>query len=442
MKQTASPVSEEHRPGSRYAPSVGRIFVTCLIDVLSFGISFAALPHLTLDLLNGDTVRATYTYGLFATLWGAMQLLCAPAMGLLSDRFGRRPVILASNLALATDYLVMATAPTVGWLFVGRTISGITGGSFTGASAYVADVTPDERRAAGFGTIGAAFGLGMIVGPVAGGLLGTISHRLPFYVASGLMALNALYVLFLLPESLPASRRRSIQWLRANPVGSFALLRRYRGLSSLAVVAVLYYTSFQVFTSVLVLYTAHRYGWTMTNTGLALGLIGFSSALVQLLLVNPAVARFGERRCIVAGLASGAIGLAVFGWASTTVAFFAGLPVMSLLALVGPGITGLMSRRVGSSEQGQLHGTNTAIAGATGLWGPPLFTSLFALAIGRFASWAPVGAPFFMSALLLTTALVVTLAVVRPEVSSESARPAPDGAPGPAEAAVSVRSVP
>ena len=234
------------------------IFVTVALDVLAMGIVIPVLPKLVEAFLGGNTARAAEVFGVFGTVWSLMQFVCSPVLGVLSDRFGRRPVILLSNFGLGFDYILMALAPTVRWLFVGRVISGITGASFTTAGAYIADVTPPEKRAAGFGMIGAAWGLGFVLGPALGGLLGEVSPRLPFWVAAGMTLLNAMYGLFVLPESLPPERRRAFSWRRANPVGSLTLLRSHHELFGLAGVNILYFLAHQALPSVFVLYTGYR----------------------------------------------------------------------------------------------------------------------------------------------------------------------------------------
>lgn len=238
--------------------------------MLALGMSLPVLPRLVVDFLGGDTARAAEIYGLFGTVWALMQFVCAPLLGALSDRFGRRPVILLSNLALGLDYVLMALAPTLGWLFVGRVISGITASSFSTAGAYVADVTPPERRAAGFGMLGAAFGLGFILGPALGGVLGAVDPRLPFWVAAAFSLLNFLYGLFVLPEPLPEARRAPFSWRRANPVGALTLLRSHPALMGLAAVHFMHRVAHDVLPSTFVLYTSYRYAWDERMVGVTL----------------------------------------------------------------------------------------------------------------------------------------------------------------------------
>src|SRR5471030_1096825 len=269
-------------PPPRRQAAVAFIFITVVLDVLAMGIIIPVLPRLIQDFLNGDPARAAIMFGVFGTVWSAMQFFCSPIIGMLSDRFGRRRVILLSNFGLGLDYIVMALAPTLGWLFVGRVISGITGASWTTAGAYIADVTPKEKRAASFGIIGAAWGLGFILGPALGGLLGSTNPRLQFWVAAGMTLVNALYGLLVLPESLPPEKRtKRFDWSKANPVGSLTLLRSHHELFGLATVNFLYFVSHQVLQSVFVLYVGYRYQWSPRAVGLSLALVGIGSVIVQ-----------------------------------------------------------------------------------------------------------------------------------------------------------------
>jgi DHA1 family tetracycline resistance protein-like MFS transporter len=336
-------------------------------------------------------------------------------MGVLSDRFGRRPVILASNFGLGFDYVLMALAPNLGWLFAGRVISGITGASFSAASAYIADVTPPDRRAAGFGMIGAAFGLGFVLGPALGGILGSTNPRLPFWVAAGLTLANACWGVFVLPESLPRERRRAFDWRRANPVGTLRLLGSHRELLGLASVNFLYQLAHQVLPSVFVLYAGYRYAWNERTVGLTLALVGVGSMIVQGVLVRPIVSRFGERRTLLCGLAAGAFGMAAFGLAPTGGWFWSSLPVFAFMGLYGPAAQGIMTRRVDPSQQGHLQGANASILGITGLIGPGVFTVTFATFIGSRADLHLPGAAFLLASCLLATAIPLALVVTRAE---------------------------
>jgi len=389
------------------------IFVTVALDMLALGMIVPVLPRLVETMLGGDTARAAHVYGLFGTAWAAMQFLFSPVLGSLSDRLGRRPVVLVSNFGLGLDYVVMALAPSVGWLFVGRIISGITAASISTAGAYIADVTPPEKRAAGFGMIGAAFGLGFVVGPAAGGLLGAIGPRVPFWVAAGLSLANGVYGLCILPESLPAEKRGRFSWRRANPVGSIRVLGSHGGLVGLAAIHFLHRLAHDVLPSTMVLYAGYRYGWDARAVGLFVGAMGLGSIVVQGTLVRPVVSRFGERRVLLAGLFFGVIAFALYGLAPTGQLFALGVPVTSMWGLSGPALQGLMTRRLGPSEQGQLQGALASLQGIAGLFGPALFTQTFAAFIGPERAWHLPGAPFLLAAALLTVAIGVASGVSR-----------------------------
>ena len=402
-------------------PAITFIFITVVLDVLAMGVMLPVLPELIKEFMGGNTARAAEIFGVFGTVWAGMQFVFSPVMGVLSDRFGRRPVILISNFALGFDYLVMALAPSLAWLFLGRVVSGIAGASFTPAGAYIADVLPPEKRAHGFGLIGAAWGLGFVLGPAMGGVLGATNIRLPFYVAAGLTLLNAMYGLFVLPESLPPERRRPLNFRRASPVGSLKLLRSHRELLGLATVNFLYYMAHQVLPSVYVLYVGLRYGWGERTIGLTLAGVGLATAIVQGGLVRPVVARFGERRSLMLGLFGGAVGLVLLGLASTPWVFWVGIVLSATMGFYGPSVQGLMTHRVSPSEQGQLQGANSSITGITGMLGPGLFTVTFAYFIGGSARhWHLPGAPFLLAALFLLVGMAVAWRATRPEAVAEA----------------------
>jgi len=410
-----APAAEGPRKGA-----VAFIFLTVVLDVLALGIVIPVLPKLVESFLGGDTAQAARIFGLFGTTWALMQFVFSPVMGSLSDRFGRRPVILFSIFGLGFDYILMAVAPTLRWLFAGRVISGITGASFTTAGAYIADVTPPAKRAASFGVIGAAWGLGFILGPALGGVLGGIHPRLPFWAAAGMTLLNAFYGLFILPESLPVERRRPFSWKRANPVGSLHLLRSRPGLFSLATVYFLYLLAHQVLPSVFVLYTGYRYGWSERTVGLTLAAVGVCNMTVQGVLIKPIVAHFRERRALLAGLIFGTAGFLAFALAPSGAGIWASLPVFSLMGLFGPSSQSLMSRSVEPTEQGRLQGANSSIMGITGMMGPGIFTLTFAYAIGPGSALKLPGAPFLLAALLLAAAFFLAWRATRRPVHAEA----------------------
>lgn len=383
------------------------IFVTVVLDMLAFGIIIPVLPKLVEQFLDGDTAKAAQVYGLFGMAWALMQFVFSPLLGALSDRFGRRPLILLSCFGLGIDFLFMALAPTLGWLFVGRLVSGITASSFSMASAYIADVTPVEKRAGAYGWLGAAFGIGFIFGPALGGVLGHDNPRLPFAVAGALALLNGCYGLFVLPESLTRARRSAkLLWSRANPVGALKLLRSHPELSGLAVVYFLYQFAHYVLPSVCILYSSYRYGWDARALGLMMAATGACSIIVQAVLVRPIVARLGERRTLLTGLIFATLGFAGFGLAPTGAWFLAAIPVFALFGLVNPGLQALMTARVGADEQGQLQGANASMMGIAGMIAPGVFTQVFAMFIVAGAPHWP-GAPMVLAAAITALAGVL-----------------------------------
>jgi len=379
------------------------IFILVALDVLALGIIIPVLPKLVESFMGGDTARAAEVFGLFGTAWSLMQFFFMPLLGMLSDRFGRRPVILISCLGMGLDYFFMALAPSLVLLFIGRLISGITAASISTAFAYIADVTPPEKRAGAFGMVGAAFGLGFVIGPALGGVLGNVDPRLPFWVAGAMAMLNAAYGLFVLPESLPPEKRAtSFNWKRANPLGSLKLLRSHRELFGLASVLFLMNLAHMVLPSVAVLYMGYRYGWGALAVGLVLAGVGVCAVIVQGGLIKPVVKRIGERRSMAVGLLFGVAGFVIYGVAPTGILFLAAIPVMSLWGLAGPSVQALMTKHVGPSEQGQLQGATASLVSIAGVFGPTLFTQTFAMTITTFP-----GAAFVMAGALLLAAAIV-----------------------------------
>ncbi|MCC6967975.1 MAG: TCR/Tet family MFS transporter [Nitrospira sp.] len=377
------------------------ILVTVVLDMLSFGIIIPVLPKLVEEFLGGDTAQAAEIYGLMTTSWALMQFVCSPIQGALSDRFGRRPVVLLSNLGLGLDFILMALAPSLSWLFAGRVISGIASSSFSTAGAYIADVTAPEKRAAAFGLMGVSFGLGFVLGPAVGGLLGALDPRWPFWGAAATSLLNACYGFFVLPESLPLDKRAPFRWQRANPAGALILLRSHHELFGLATANFLMNLAHGVLPSVAVLYLGYRYGWGPSAVGFTLAAVGICAMIVQGTLVRPITAKLGERRTLLTGLLCGATGFAIYGLAPTPFVYCLGIPVMAFWGLAGPSAQGFMTRRVSASEQGQLQGAIASLTGIAGLIGPTLFTQTFALFIGPHADWNLPGAPYLLSTGLL-----------------------------------------
>ena len=390
------------------------ILVTVVIDMLAFGLIIPVLPLLVQSFLGGDPVRGAEIYGIFGTAWAIMQFLFSPLQGALSDRFGRRTVILISCTGLGLDFLLMALAPSLTWLFVGRTIAGICSASVSTAGAYIADVTPREKRAAAFGMIGAAFGIGFVIGPFIGGVLGHFGPRLPFWVAAGLALVNATYGYFVLPESLPPEKRGKFSWKRANPVGALVLLRSHPILAGLATSQFLMNLAHAVLPSTAVLYMAYRYHWGPLYVGYMLMGVGMCAVIVQGGLVKPIVRALGERRALALGLLFGAAGFSIYGLAPTGVWFLIGVPVMSLWGIANPSAQGIMTHLVDPTEQGQLQGALSSLMGIASCFGPGLFTQTFADAIGRHVNWGLPGAPFLLAALLLLGAAFIAWRTTRP----------------------------
>jgi len=407
QKVESAPVSSASRAALAF------IFATVLFDTLGFGIIIPVLPGLVVGFVGGDTAQGAEVFGLFGTVWALMQFLFAPLLGALSDRYGRRPVLILSAFGLGIDYMIMALAPNLTWLFIGRVVSGITSASFTVSFAYVADTVLPERRAGAFGMIGSIWGVGFIIGPLVGGLLGGIGPRFPFWGAAALSIASAAYGLVVLPESLPIAHRSPLSLRKANPVGSIGMIRAKKGLSGFVVVNFLNFLAFQVLPSVYVLYAAYRYGWGYALVGAALALVGACNIIVQGLLVRRFVSRFGERLALLVGLVSGTAGFVIWGLAPNSLVFMIAIIFYAPIGFVQPAVQGLMTRRVGPSEQGQLQGINGSLMGLTGVIGPTLFTLIFAFFIGTQAPINLPGAPFLLSALLMIASLLLALKVTR-----------------------------
>src|SRR5215470_1121366 len=369
--------------------------------MLALGIVIPILPTLIESFVDNDAASAARIFGLFGTVWAWMQFFFSPILGGLSDRFGRRPVVLMSNFGLSADYVLMALAPSLSWLFVGRVISGITSASISTAFAYIADVTPPERRAAVFGKIGVAFGAGFILGPALGGVLGDIAPRLPFWAAAALSLANGLYGLLILPESLPKDRRAPFRWASANPIGGLQLLRSNRTLAGLSLANFFAQLAHVALPSAFVLYATYRYGWSARTVGLALALVGVCAMVVQGVAIAPIVRRCGERWALMLGLAFGAAGFLIFGAAPTGPWFFVGIPVMALWGVSGAATQALLTQQVAPDQQGQLQGATSSVQSVSQLVGPFLFTLTFAYFISAGAPVKLPGAPFVLASLLL-----------------------------------------
>jgi MFS transporter, DHA1 family, tetracycline resistance protein len=387
------------------------IFITVALDMMAVGIVAPVLPNLIKAFQHGDGSSAAKYVGIFGSMWAAMQFLFSPVIGALSDRFGRRSVILLSNFGLGLDYLLMALAPTLSWLFVGRIVSGITSASYPTAGAYIADVTPQKDRAARFGMLGAAFGVGFIIGPALGGLLGDLHPRLPFWVAGALSLANAAYGFFILPESLPPEKRRPFSLRNAHVFGSFRLLSSHPELLGLAAAMVVMALAHEALPNMFALYTGVRYGWSMKAVGFALAVVGLATGVVSMLVVRPLVRRLGERNAAILGLAFGISGCWIFALAPTGALFLIGIAFIALWGVAGPSFQSLMSHRVDPMEQGQLQGAISSIRAVTGVAGPLLFTQVFASAV-QHGGGTVLGAPYFLAGALLLIALLIGVKVL------------------------------
>ena len=401
--------------------ALGFIFAAAAMDIIALGLIIPVLPQLVRRFVGGDYAHAADYLGWFGLIFNAMQFFCAPILGALSDRFGRRPVLLASIFGLGLDYVFMALAPSVGWLFIGRMIAGGTAASFSTAGAYIADITPPEQRAKAFGLMGAAFGVGFTVGPAIGGVLGHYDLRLPFWFAAGLALINGCYGLFVLPESLPKARRAAFSLAKANPIASFSLLNSRPQLLGLGGVVFLFFLAQQALQTIMALYTFQRYHWDTQMLGFNLLGVGIGNIIVQTAVVGPFVKRFGERGALYTGLICGTIGFFIYATATTSVQFWCGLPIFSLIGLTQPGFQGLMTRRVSASEQGRLQGANSGMMAIAGLVGPLLFSRVFAWSIHPAAGFSPgVGAGLYLGGALLALGLLLAIFVTRRSPAASS----------------------
>lgn len=396
------------------------IFVTAVLDIVAMGIVIPVLPHLIEEFV-GSNARAGLLNGVFVALWAGAQFLASPVIGSLSDQYGRRPVILISCAGLAVDYALMALAPNLWWLAVGRLIAGVTSSSFTTIYAYMADITEPAKRARAYGLIGAAFSGGFVLGPVMGGFLGEFGPRVPFWVAGALSGVAFLYGLFILPESLPVERRMKFSWRRANPVGAMMLLKRHAELAGLAVVNFLLYFAHHVFSAVFVLYAGLRYGWGPWQVGALLALVGVLDMIVQGVLVGPISKRFGDRATMIFGLFGGTVGIALMGWAPTGVAFIVAMLPNALWGLAMPTLQSLMTRRVGEDEQGQLQGANMSVASIAGVLSPLFFGWIYSISTEADSPIHLPGLAFYLAAIVLLMAAAIGWVTARQAERAEAA---------------------
>jgi DHA1 family tetracycline resistance protein-like MFS transporter len=385
------------------------IFITVLLDMISFGVIIPVFPQLILQIQGGDMAGAAATFGIFGTAFAVMQFIFAPVQGALSDRFGRRPVILLSNLGLGLDYVVMALAPNIPLLFIGRLISGGTSASFSISGAYVADVTPPQNRAARFGMLGAAFGIGFIVGPAIGGLLGSIDLRAPFWAAAVLSFANFLYGALILPESLPKDRRSPFRIRAANPIGAVRFLGSRPVLMLLTSAMLFAFLAHDAVPNTWVLYTTYRFAFDERAIGVSLAIVGFASLVVNGFVVGRVVKRFGEYRSLLAGLGFGIVAELLFALAPTSWLLLGTLPIYALAGLSGAPMQSIASREVELNEQGQLQGALSSLRSMVTLVTPGLYTGAFALFVGPLAGLGFPGAPYMLAAILMAATAAILL---------------------------------
>jgi DHA1 family tetracycline resistance protein-like MFS transporter len=396
---------------------------TLLADSVALGIVIPVLPTLVAQLGGGSDADAARTFGLFVGIGAVVQFFAAPILGVLSDRFGRRPVLLISLVGLSVDYVVMALAPTLAWLFIGRVLSAVTSATWSTAFAYVADVAAPEERAKAFGRAAAGFGLGFIVGPALGGTLGSLAPRLPFWVAAALTLANALYGWLVLPESLPAGRRAPFSLRRANPVGALAFLRRERSLVGLAFARFLRGIAHDVQPVILVLYTTHRYAWTSAEVGILLFVVGLAGTAVSAGLVQPIVGALGERGTLLLGLASGGVAFLGFGFAPTPLWIYAFVPFEALWWVDGAAMQALLTRRVSPSSQGELQGALSAVQSVASLIAPPLFSLTYAHFIEPGRAVPVPGSAFYLAGALMLAGMLTAWRATRGPVAPAASIP-------------------
>ncbi|MFL5773480.1 MAG: TCR/Tet family MFS transporter [Flavisolibacter sp.] len=391
------------------------IFITLLIDVTGLGIIIPVFPELIQKLTGENISIASRWSGWLTGVYAVMQFFCAPIIGNMSDKYGRRPVLLISLLGFSIDYLFMALAPTIGWLFLSRVLAGITGASFTTASAYIADVSTNETRAQNFGLLGAAFGIGFIIGPSLGGVLAEYGLRVPFFVAAGFCLINALYGYFVLPESLSKENRRRFEWKRANPLGSLTHLKKYPTVLALMGSLVLVYIAAHALQSTWTFINLERFHWSKKLLGLSLGVVGVMTMIVQGGLIRIIHPRLGSERSVYVGLAIYAVGMLAFAFATKSWMMFAFMVPYCLGGIAGPALQSILSGHVPPNEQGELQGALTSMISLTSIIGPIVMTSLFAWFTTPGAPIHFSGAPFLLGSILLMGSAVIAYYVLRKE---------------------------
>lgn len=402
---------------SKRKPALLFIFITLLIDVIGIGIIIPVMPQLIKSLVGGSMSDASVYGGWLMFAFAIMQFLFSPIFGGLSDQFGRRPVLLISLLGFGLDYILLALAPNITWLFVGRILAGITGASFTTATAYIADVSEPEKRAQNFGMIGAAFGLGFIIGPVIGGLLGQFGERIPFYAAAAITLLNWLYGFFVLPESLDKANRRPFDWKRANPIGSLLNLSKYPMLSGLVFAMFFVFVAGHAVQSVWSFFTIERFSWDQAMVGYSLGVVGILVAFVQGFLIRYSTPKLGPKKSVYIGLMLYTLGLLLFAFANQSWMMFAILIPYCLGGIAGPALQAVMSNQVPANEQGELQGALTSMMSLTSILGPLLMTYLFSHFSQHGNNVYFPGAPFLVGgAFMFVSMILVTRTFKRNEI--------------------------
>ena len=389
--------------------ALGFIFITLLLDVIGLGIIIPVIPALIQELTGGSISEASRYGGWLIASYALVQFLCAPIVGALSDKYGRRPILLLSLLGFGLDYLVLAVAPTIGWLFLARIIAGVFGASFTTGAAYIADVSSAEKRAQNFGLLGAAFGLGFIIGPVTGGILGEIGPRVPFYAAALVTFLNLTYGYFILPESLHKENRREFEWSRANPLGALFALKRYPSVAGLIGALTFIYLASHAIQGTWTYFSMEKFNWSESMVGYSLGLVGIMSALVQGLLIRIIIPKIGEYNTMITGIIFNICGCLLFSMASEGWMLLCFIIPYSLGGIGGPAIQGILSNQIPDNEQGQLQGALTSMMAATGIIGPLMMTSIFAYFTAENAPIYFPGAPFVTGAVLVAICLFLIL---------------------------------
>ncbi|MDY3362900.1 TCR/Tet family MFS transporter [Riemerella anatipestifer] len=382
--------------------AISFIFITLLIDITGWGIIIPVVPKLIEELINGDISLASKYGGWLSFAYAVMQFIFAPVLGNLSDQFGRRPVILFSLLGFSVNFFLQAWAPSILWLFIGRLLSGITGASITTASAYIADISTEQDRSKNFGIIGAAFGLGFIIGPVLGGVLGHYGARIPFLAAGALCLINFLYGFFILPESLSKEHRRKFNWKRANPIGSLLQLRKYPELYKLILAWFLVYIASHAVQTNWAYFGIYRFGWSEKTVGVSLGVMGGLTALVQGVILRKVNPKIGNERSIFYGIGMYSLGMLLFSFAGSSWMMFAILGIYCLGGIAGPSLQSVISTKVSASEQGDLQGALTSIISLTSIIGPPLMTNIFYYFTHNDAPFKFAGAPFFVGFILMS----------------------------------------